>query len=107
MDAELGQLVYSAANTVVGAMATDGWATVRGRLGRWFAHHRRSAADVESVMGKLEELREELIRARNGPDAEPFQHLYEALQVALTLRLAEVVSADPAARTEQIGRAHV
>ena len=82
-------------------MATDGWATVRGRLGKWFAQHRRSSADIESVMGKLEELREELVRAKlHGPDAEPFQHLYEALQVALTLRLAEVISADPAARAE-------
>lgn len=103
MDAEIGQLVYSAANTVVGAMASDGWDTVRGRLSRWFTRHRQSSAGAESVMAKLEELRGELVRAQQGGgsgDAESFRHLYEALQVALTLRLAEVIAADPEARAE-------
>jgi len=102
VDAEIGQLVYSAANTVVGAMASDGWDTVRGRLSRWFTRHRPSSAGAESVMAKLEELREELVRAQHGSsaDAESFQHLYEALQVALTLRLSEVIAADPEARAE-------
>jgi tetratricopeptide (TPR) repeat protein len=104
VDAELGQVVYSAANALVAAMATDGWSTAKGRLGRWLKRHRRGDADgpddTDAVLVKLEDLRAELMSARNDPGRERFWRLYEELQAALTLRLAMVTAGDGDARAE-------
>ena len=105
MDAELSQVVYSAANAVVGSMATDGWVSVKGWLGRWLKQYRR--ADADAVMATVEELREELMRAHRhqqpgGDDHAPerFWSLYEELQTALALRMAAVSAEDLEARIE-------
>ena len=98
MDAELGQIVYSAANAVVGSMATDGWGVAKGRLGRWLKRYRH--ADADTVMVMLERLREQLVQAQHDHDLERFWKLYEELQAALTMRLAMVSAEDRGARVE-------
>lgn len=101
MDTELGQVVYSAANALVGAMATDGWNAVKERFGRWLRRHRGD--DADALIVKLDALRAKLLRAGGNPDAERFWRMYEELQAALTLRIAAAVAADENSRAELAG----
>lgn len=52
------------------------------------------------MLGRLEELREELVRARLDPDPERFWRLYEQLQAAVTIRLETVTADDRIAQAE-------
>ena len=98
MVVEIGQLAYSAADAVVGAMATDGWGAAKGLFRRWFKGHRSAGAD--SLLGLLEEWREQLVRSQRQPDAEEFWKRYEEIQAALTMRFAVAAADDLAAQAE-------
>ena len=97
--AELGSLIYSTANTLVGAVASDGVAVVKKRFGTWLRRHR--PADAASVLDKLEQLSGELDRASyNDAESEAFRQRCEALRIFLTTELAEALEADPGASAE-------
>jgi tetratricopeptide (TPR) repeat protein len=95
---EIGQLAYSAANAVVGAMATDGWGAAKGLFRRWVKGHRRGGSD--DLVGLLEQWREQLVRSGRQPDSEEFWRRYEQVQAALTVRFAMAAADDLEAQVE-------
>lgn len=99
VDAELGKLAFSTANTVVGAITSNGLAVVHKRIGTWLRKHR--PADAESVLAKLELLSRELERAaHNDAESDAFKQRCEALKIFLTTELAAAVEVDREASTE-------
>jgi tetratricopeptide (TPR) repeat protein len=99
VDAELGKLAFSTANTVVGAITSNGLAAVQKRIGTWLRKHR--PADAESVLAKLELLSRELERAaHNDAESDAFKQRCEALQIFLTNELAAAIEVDREASTE-------
>lgn len=99
VDAELGKLAFSTANTVVGAITSNGLSVVQKRIGTWLRKHR--PADAESVLAKLELLSRELERAaHNDAESDAFKQRCEALRIFLTTELAAAVEMDREASSE-------
>jgi tetratricopeptide (TPR) repeat protein len=98
VDGQVGQLAYSAANAVVGAMATDGWKAAQGLFRRWFKSRRRQGLD--DVNGLLEDWRRQLVRAQQKPDSAEYWKYYAEIQAALTMRFIAATEDDAAARAE-------
>jgi hypothetical protein len=88
------ELAAAAATTLVGLMASDSWALVKQRLGRFFARGRED--DDASVQAELEVSREELMAAQGAGD-----HLAAAdIEASWRVRLRRELQADPAARAQ-------
>ena len=99
VDAELGTLIYSSANTLVSAVASDSLTAVRKRFGTWLRRHR--PADAASVLDRLEQLSAELERAsHNDAESAAFKQRCEALRIFLTSELEAALKADRGASVE-------
>ncbi|MFJ2742144.1 hypothetical protein ACIO3O_21070 [Streptomyces sp. NPDC087440] len=92
MEPELVALATAGATTLVQQMATDGWAQVRGRIGR-FLSRGNGAAEEEAIRGELETTRSELTAAL----AEGDEQLAADLEGAWRLRMRQTLAADPRA----------
>ncbi|QDQ10941.1 hypothetical protein [Streptomyces spectabilis] len=68
MDAELAALAGAGATALVQAMVGDGWAAARGRVVAFLG--RRRGAEEGRVVSELDELRDELLAARDAGDTE-------------------------------------
>ncbi|SHL95164.1 hypothetical protein [Actinacidiphila paucisporea] len=92
MEAELTALATSGATTVVGLMASDAWAQVRGRLARFFAR----GGEAGAVDAELEQSRQELTAARAADD----DLAAGDVEAEWRTRLRRTLGADPAAAEE-------
>ncbi|MBT2459665.1 hypothetical protein [Streptomyces sp. ISL-86] len=90
MDPELVALASSAANTVVGLLATDGWEQVRRGVAALWRRVRPEQADI--VEAELVEARAELLRAREAGEDQAEQDLTAEWRA----RLRRLLAADPA-----------
>ncbi|MFH8475639.1 hypothetical protein [Streptomyces sp. NPDC018000] len=66
MEAELVALAASGATALVQHMVADSWGQVRQRLVTFFARGGATPEEEAELAGELEELRDELTRARDG-----------------------------------------
>ncbi|MGW2183414.1 hypothetical protein ACWCXX_36340 [Streptomyces sp. NPDC001732] len=89
MDPELAALASSAATTMVGVLATDGWENVKSLVGRLWQRVHPDRAEV--VEAELVETRTELLTARQTQDGEAEQHLVGEWHG----RLRRLLAADP------------
>ncbi|MEV4948743.1 hypothetical protein [Streptomyces sp. NPDC053755] len=90
MEAELVTLASSAATTVVGLLATDGWEHVkRAVVALW---QRARPEEAETVEAELVEARGEILSARQAGDATT----EDGLTSQWRLRLLGMLAADPA-----------
>ncbi|WUH95913.1 hypothetical protein OG900_25330 [Streptomyces sp. NBC_00433] len=92
MEAELAAPATSGATTVVGLMASDAWAQVRGRLARFFARDGQAGA----VDAELEQSRQEPAAARAAGD----DLAAGDVEAEWRTRLRRTLGADPAAAEE-------
>lgn len=87
-------VVLAAGTALVGAMATDAWQQARtGAVGLWRRVHPERVPAVEA---ELEEVRGEVLAARQAGD----QEAEDALAGEWRRRLARLVAADPGVGTE-------
>ncbi|MFB7739477.1 hypothetical protein ACFC08_35035 [Streptomyces sp. NPDC056112] len=87
MDPELAALASTAATTMVGLLASDGWETAKGWVGRlWRRGPRPEQADV--LEGELVATRDEVRAARESRDEDAEQQLAAAWNVQLRRLLA-------------------
>ncbi|GAA1192443.1 hypothetical protein F4556_006657 [Kitasatospora gansuensis] len=84
MDAELMALASSAATTVVGMMATDGWESAKRAVAAVW--RRRRPEEVETIEAELVETRTELLTNRQTEGE---------LQIVWRTRLRSLLAADP------------
>ncbi|MFC9324036.1 hypothetical protein [Kitasatospora sp. NPDC057015] len=90
MESELVVLASSAATTMVGLLATDGWEQVKQAVGRLWRRARPDQADT--VEAELVEARAELLTARQAGDTQAEQDLTAEWRT----RLRRLLAADPA-----------
>ncbi|MEV0221233.1 hypothetical protein [Streptomyces sp. NPDC050704] len=92
MDAELTALAAAGATALVQQMVTDGWGSVRDRVGALFSRGR----DEDVVVAELEESRADLVAARDGEDEEAAADV----QASWRSRLRRTLRDDPEAAAE-------
>ncbi len=91
MDQELALLAQTASTTMVTLMATDAWQRARDRVvGVWRRVH---PAQADGVASSLDEVRDELLAARERGD----EAMESALATEWSGRLGRLLIADPAA----------
>lgn len=95
METESADLVRSGAATVVGLMATDGWAAASWRVAALLRRSGRSGDGADSVDHELEQERGEVVAARDHHDGTAIADL----EVVWRTRLRRLLREDPTAAT--------